>query len=51
VAVYFTSRGTEELGERRGGDEVKLGGLAARLPAFVDLHTEPARADDEDREP
>ena len=62
VAVYFTDRGIEELDERRGGDQVTLGWLAARLQAFVDLHpdfdvpvdrlaTWLARADDEDGEP
>ncbi len=40
VAVYFTDRGIEELGERRGEDEVTLAWLAARLQAFVDLHPE-----------
>jgi Family of unknown function (DUF6104) len=34
--VYFTDRGIEELGERRGEDQVTLGWLA--------------RADDEDDE-
>jgi hypothetical protein len=38
VAVYFTDRGIEELGERRGEERVTLGWLAARLQAFVDLH-------------
>ena len=62
VAVDFTDRGIEELDERRGGDQVTLGWLAARLQAFVDLHpdfdvpvdrlaTWLARADDEDGEP
>ena len=62
VAVYFTDRGIEELGGRRGEDQVTLGWLAARLQAFVDLHpdfdvpvdrlaTWLARADDEDGDP
>jgi len=38
VTVYFTDRGIEELGERRGEERVTLGWLAARLQAFVDLH-------------
>ncbi len=38
--MYFTDRGIEELGERRGGDQVTLGWLAARLQAFVGLHPE-----------
>ncbi len=61
MAVYFTDRGIEELGERRGEEQVTLGWLAARLEAFVDLHpdfdvpvdrlaTWLARADDEDNE-
>lgn len=60
--MYFTDRGIEELDERRGGDQVTLGWLAAQLQAFVDLHpdfdvpagrlaTWLARADDEDGEP
>jgi len=40
VVVYFTDRGIEELGERRGEEQVTLGWLAARLQAFVDLHPE-----------
>lgn len=36
--MYFTDRGIEELGERRGLDEVTLGWLAARLQTFVDLN-------------
>jgi hypothetical protein len=62
VAVYFTDRGIEELGERRGEEQVTLGWLAARLAAFVDQHPgfdvpagrlAPwlARADDEDGKP
>ena len=38
--MYFTDRGIEELGERRGEDEVTLGWLAAQFEAFVDLHPE-----------
>ena len=58
--MYFTDRGIEELGERRGEDQVTLGWLAARLQAFAGLHpgsgvpaglaTWLARADDEDGE-
>jgi hypothetical protein len=59
--VYFTDRGIEELGERRGEDEVTLGWLAAQFQVFVDLHPEfdvpvdrlatwLARADDDDGE-
>ncbi len=59
--MYFTDRGIEELGERRGEDQVTLGWLAARLQAFAGLHpgcrvpagrlaTWPARAGDEDGE-
>jgi hypothetical protein len=62
VAVYFTDRGTEELDERRGEEQVTLGWLATRLQVFVDLHpgfdvpvdrlaTWLARAEDEDGEP
>ena len=36
--MYFTDRGIEELGERRGEDQVTLGWLAARLQAFAGLH-------------
>jgi hypothetical protein len=36
--VYFTDRGIEELGDRRGTDEVTLGWLAERLREFVDRH-------------
>jgi hypothetical protein len=61
VAVCFTDRAIEELGERRGEDQVTLGWLAARLQAFAGLHPEfggpvdrlatwPARADDQDDE-
>jgi hypothetical protein len=57
--MYFTDRGIDELGERRGEDEVTMAWLAARLREFVDLHPEfdvpvdrlatwLAREDDED---
>jgi hypothetical protein len=36
--VYFTDRGIEELGDRRGTDEVTLSWLAERLREFVDLN-------------
>jgi len=36
--VYFTDRGIEELGERRGDEEVTLAWLAERLRDFVDLN-------------
>lgn len=36
--MYFTDRGIEELGDRRGAEEVTLGWLAARLSEFVDAH-------------
>lgn len=59
--MFFTDRGIEELGERRGEEQVTLGWLAARLEAFAGLHpgfdvpagrlaTWLARADDEDDE-
>lgn len=59
--MYFTDRGIEELGERRGQDQVTLGWLATRLETFVDLHPEfdvpvdrlatwLARADDDDED-
>jgi hypothetical protein len=62
MAMYFTDRGIEELGGRRGEEQVTLGWLAARLQAFIDLRpgfdvpvhqlaTWLARADDEDGEP
>ena len=40
AALYSTGRGIEELGERRGEDEVTLAWLAARFQTFVDLHPE-----------
>jgi len=36
--VYFTDRGIEELGERRGGEQVSVEWLADRLRRFVDLN-------------
>lgn len=59
--MYFTNRGIEEPGERRGEKQVTLSWLAARLQAFADLHdgfdvpagrlaTWLARADDEDED-
>ena len=38
--VYFTDRGIEELEQRRGGEEVTLAWVAARLQEFVDLNPE-----------
>jgi hypothetical protein len=38
--VYFTDRGIEELGQRRGTEDVTLGWLAEQLRTFVDLHPE-----------
>lgn len=60
--MYFTDRGIEELGERRGDEQVTLGWLPARLTAFADLQpkfhvpvdrlaTWLARVDGEDDEP
>ncbi len=57
--MYFTDRGIEELGARRGEEEVSLAWLAARLREFVDdnpefetpverLATWLARLDDDD---
>ena len=57
--MYFTDRGSEELAERRGSEEISLGWLAERLREFVDaspefeaavdrLATWLARLDDED---
>ena len=34
--MYFTDRGIEELGERRGSETVSLEWLADRLRVFVD---------------
>ena len=36
--VYFTDRGIEELGERRGEDQVSMAWRAERLRDFVDLN-------------
>ena len=36
--VYFTDRGIEELGERRGEDQVSMAWLAEQLRDFVDLN-------------
>jgi len=38
--VYFTDRGIEELEDRRGGEQLSIEWLAARLRAFVDEHPE-----------
>jgi hypothetical protein len=38
--MYFTDRGIEELGERRGEEQVSLGWLAEQLQVFVDLNPE-----------
>jgi hypothetical protein len=38
--MYFTDRGIEELGKRRGEEEVTLAWLAEQLQAFVDVHPE-----------
>jgi hypothetical protein len=38
--VYFTDRGIEELEDRRGGEQLSVEWLAARLRAFVDGHPE-----------
>ena len=36
--LYFTDRGIEELGERRGEEQVSMAWLAGRLRDFVDLN-------------
>ncbi len=36
--MYFTDRGIEELGDRRGSEQVALSWLAERLRDFVDEH-------------
>ncbi|HEY0999804.1 MAG TPA: DUF6104 family protein [Streptosporangiaceae bacterium] len=36
--MYFTDRGIEELGERRGEEQVSMAWLAERLRDFVDLN-------------
>lgn len=38
--MYFTDRGIEELGERRGDESVTLEWLSERLRDFVDLNPE-----------
>jgi hypothetical protein len=38
--MYFTDRGTEELEDRRGDEEVTLAWLAERMRSFVDLNPE-----------
>lgn len=38
--MYFTDKGIEELGERRGDEQVTLAWLAERLRDFVDLNPE-----------
>ena len=38
--MYFTDRGIEELVERRGGEQVAVEWVAARLQEFVDLNPE-----------
>lgn len=57
--MYFTDRGTEELEQRRGEEEVTLSWLSDRLRDFTDAYPEHeqaverlatwlARLDDED---
>ena len=57
--MYFTDRGIEELGERRGEEQVSVAWLAERLRDFTDLNPDfevavdrlaswLARLDDED---
>lgn len=36
--MYFTDKGIEELGDRRGAETVSLAWLAERLRDYVDLH-------------
>jgi Family of unknown function (DUF6104) len=38
--VYFTDRGIEEFEDRRGGEQLSVDWLAARMRAFVDMHPE-----------
>ena len=38
--MYFTDAGIEELDDRRGGEQVSVSWLAARLRDFVDLNPE-----------
>jgi hypothetical protein len=40
--VYFTDKGIEELGERRGAEEVSLAWLAERLTEYVDAYPQAA---------
>jgi hypothetical protein len=40
VEVYFTDRGIEELEDRRGGEQLSIEWLAARMRTFVDSHPE-----------
>lgn len=36
--MYFTDRGIEELEDRRGGEQLSVEWLAARMRTFVDDH-------------
>jgi hypothetical protein len=38
--MYFTDRGIEELGERRGEESVTFSWLAGKLTEFVDAYPE-----------
>jgi hypothetical protein len=38
--MYFTDRGIEELIERRGGEQISIDWLGARLQGFVDSYPE-----------
>ena len=38
--MYFTDAGIEELGDRRGDEQVTMAWLAERLRDFVDLNPE-----------
>jgi hypothetical protein len=38
--MYFTDRGIEELGQRRGEEQVSLEWLAEQLRVFVDQNPE-----------
>jgi uncharacterized protein DUF6104 len=40
VKVYYTDRGIEELEDRRGGEQLSVEWLAARMRTFVDHHPE-----------
>jgi len=44
--MYFTDRGIEELGQRRGEEQVSLQWVAEQLRTFVDLHPEFENATD-----